>query len=241
MKELFEKAIKSNDTEEILDFLMVLNKSIKKEYLPFIRFFMDNLDDHILEKVKLNLIHLMGELGKEIPLTNTYMDFLRNNYFTSDRWVRNEIIIALNKIATQEKLSTNIFEVLRYAIHDDYISIKMNALKLLLTFDALPDFVIINILRALKRFDLEIIEPITNVLQKFVQNEKHLFDLLNADDNYKTLSKKTFRTIIIACFDSVMVVESFREIISKSKWDDEIKESFLSEIETFERILLKKR
>ena len=66
-----------------------------------------------------------------------------------------------------------------------------------------------------------------------------LFNLLNTLDNYKILKSRAVRSLLLIQFKSIMNLESFREMILNSKWDEDYKKIYLDEIDTFERIFVK--
>jgi len=234
----FEKIKKTRKPEEINNFLHKLSKKPIEEYLIFLDFFIKNLEKQIFDKIKLNLIFLLGEIGKSTPLQQDYIEFIFNSYYVSDRWIRNEIIQTIDKISTQSKLSEKIIELIGYAINDEYPPIRSNALKVLLKLEELPN--VKNIFQVLNSKDSEIVENGLEVLIKFIPNSARLFDSLNSSNNYKILKIKAIRTVLLICFNSLIYLESLRDMILKSSWESNYKEIYLKEIDTYERILLKK-
>ena len=238
IKKSFETIKKTRKPEEINNFLIKLSKNPIEEYLIFLDFFIKNLETQIFDKIKLNLIFLLGEIGKSTPLQQDYLEFISDSYYVSDRWIRNEIIQTINKISTQSELSEKIIELIGYAINDEYTPIRNNALKILLKLEVFPN--VKNIFQILNSKDSELVENGLEILTKFIPNSARLFDSLNSSNNYKILKIKAIRTVLLICFNSLIYLESLRDLILKSSWEKNYKEIYLKEIDTYERILLKK-
>ncbi|MFX1304802.1 MAG: hypothetical protein ACFE9X_15720, partial [Promethearchaeota archaeon] len=111
------------DPEEINDFLIKLSENPNTEDLKRVDYFIDNLDPPIFEKIKLNLIFLLGEIGESTPIEDKYLNFLLETYYTSDRWIRNEIIQAIGKISKKIEITESIIKLIGYAVNDDYTPI----------------------------------------------------------------------------------------------------------------------
>ncbi|MFX0040200.1 MAG: hypothetical protein ACFFB9_07065 [Promethearchaeota archaeon] len=229
----------SKNPEKINDFLVELSKKPESEYLKFLDFFIKNLDIQIFEKVKLNLIYLIGEIGRLLPLEDKYIELLVKIYYNSDRWVRNEIIKAINKIKINTKLKEEAIKLIGYAINDEYQPIKVNSLKTLLSLDQNPLFVRRNLFHVLNSKDSELEEICVDIFEKFLPDINELVNSLSYSDNYLILESKAIRTLLFIYFKSPINLESFREKISSLNWEAEHKERYLKEIDTYEKILLK--
>jgi len=230
----------SKNPEKINDFLVELSKKPNKEYLKFLDFFIMDLEPHIFEKIKLNLVYLIGEIGSLIPLEDVYLRFLLNTYYTSDRWVRNEIMQTIKKIAKNTEITDKIIELIGYAINDEYLPIGINALKTLFILDNNPLYVRRNLFLALNSIDLELNELCVRIFERFLPDYNELFYSLDYSDNYLILKTKAIRTLLLIYFKSPINLESFREKIESSTWELKQKEKLLKEIDTYEKILLKK-
>ena len=112
----FDDIKKSKNPEVINDFLIKLSKSPNIEYFSILDYFIDEIDIQILEKVKLNLVFLIGEIGKGSVIDTKYLEFLSKTYYSSDRWIRNEIIQAFGKILKKTEISQDAIELIGYAI-----------------------------------------------------------------------------------------------------------------------------
>jgi len=233
----FEEIKKSKNSEDINNFLIKLSNSPSRDHLNLLEFFISNLNPEILDKIKINLIFTLGEIGKSNVLNEQFLSYIVNSYYTSDRWVRNEIIQTIGKISKHAKLSEELIKLIGSAVNDEYIPIKKNTLGVLLKLEKLPNLK--NMLRVLGSKNTEVVERSIEVLFKFIPNSTQLFDSLNSSDNYQFLKIKGLRTILLFYFKSIIDLESFREKILNSTWEKEKKEDFLKEIEFYERILLK--
>ena len=242
LTERFEEIKDSKDPDIINDFLIELGRYPKKEHLAIIDYFIENYDPVRFSQIKLNLIFNIGEIGIEQSLDNKYIDFLIDEYYSSDRWVRNEILSTLNKIANHTKFPVQIFEILKYAILDDYLPISINAMKAIMHYENIADDSFKKIFKLLRTSDLKLQDQISNVLKKFIKNEYRLFELLTDSDNYKSFNKKALRSLLIIYFDSAMSLsnlESFRKLLENSEWEIDYKEMFFNEIDTYEKLLLR--
>ena len=238
----FENIKNSKDSDIINDFLVNIGRDPKREYLSILDFFIDNHDLEVFNKIKINLIYILGELGAFTIIDDKYINFLIGEYFISDRWIRNEIVSAFSKIGNRTKLPKRILDILKYAIIDDYLPIVINGMKSLLYFDNIADDLLRNLFRTLKSQDSELNKELSKVMKKFFINEILLFEKLSVLDNYKNFDKKSIRSLIIIFFNSVISLknlESFRDLIKRSEWENRYKEMFLDEINVYEKLLLK--
>ena len=236
----FKEIKRAKNPEIINDFLIKLNKNPNEDYLKYIEYFMNNLDTQIFNKVKLNLIFLIGEIGKLTILGERYLNFLCETYYTSDRWVRNEIIQAIGKISTNSDISAEVIKLVGYAVNDDYPPIKVSALQVILNLEEFPLIIRGLVFQALNSKISELEVFCIKILDKFLPDYNQLINSLDYSDNYKILKKNAIRTLLLVYFRSPLNLESFRQKISNSNWEIENKEIFLKEIDTYKKILLKK-
>lgn len=239
----FEKVKESRDSEEINDFLIDLGRDPKREYLKILDFFIEKPNRELFNKIKLNIIYILGELGSVIEIDKKHYDFLIEEYFISDRWIRNEILSAFNKIGNKMKSPQKLLNILKYAIIDDYLPIAINGMKTLLHFENISDDLFENLFKALKIQDSELMDQTSKVINKFIISEAVLFDKLTTLHNYRNFDKKSIRLLLILFFNSIIKLhnlESFRELVKNSEWESKDKENFLTEIDVYEKLLLKK-
>jgi len=238
-KQNFDEIKDSNNPDIINDFIIKLSENPKEEHLKYLKYLIDNLDTQILNKITLNLIYALGELGNLTSLDENYLNFIHETYLHSDRWIRNEIIQAIDKISKKSHLNENIVLLIGGALNDDYPPIKINTLKVLLNLKQVPDFIFTNIFYVLNSKDSAVLEGCRRALEKIHLETYKLFSLLNQLDNYKILKPRAIRSLLLIQFKFIINLESFREIIESSNWDNSFKEKYLTEIDTFQRILIK--
>ena len=99
LEKKFEKIKISDNLDEINDFLTEISKFARIGALEYLNYFIKNKTSEVYNHIKINLIYALGEVGKIMKLDNIHIDFLISEYYRSDRWIRNEIILAFNKIA----------------------------------------------------------------------------------------------------------------------------------------------
>lgn len=238
-KQNFDEIKDSTNPDLINDFIIKLSENPKEEHLKYLKYLIDNSDTQIIDKITLNLIYALGELGNLTSLDENYLNFIHETYLHSDRWIRNEIIQAIDKISIKSHLSEKIVLLIGGALNDDYPPIKINTLKVLLNLKQVPDFVFTNIFYVLNSKDSAVLEGCRRALEKIHLETYKLFSLLNQLDNYKILKPRAIRSLLLIQFKSIINLESFREIIGSSNWDNSFKEKYLTEIDTFQRILIK--
>jgi len=235
----FDIIKKSKDPEELNDFLIEIGKQPQIEYLSFIEYFIENCDPLLFQQVKLNLIYVLGEVGKLIKIHDNFISFLIKEYNNSDRWVRGEIISAFNKISINVTLGNNIIELLGRASNEEYIPNSINALKALSKLNSVPKTILRNIFNVFNSSNSDLRELSSMVLIKIVKNEEELLESLLQNNRYKILKKNAIRSLLILYSKSLSNIELFSQKISESKMERIHKEIFLKEIETYKRILLK--
>ena len=226
--------------QEINDILIKLSKNPNEKTLVIVDYFLDSLNATILNKIKLNLIFLLGAIGSVTVLNRKYLNFLVESYFNSDRWVRNEIIQSFLVILQNHEYNNEIYQIIEHALNEDYVPIKKSALSVLMILKELPEKVILTLLRILDTNNDDILEMGLKILKRGVQTWDELFELLNISKGYTILNKFIVRVLILEYFDSISELESFIEKINSSKWEEEYKILCNTEINSFQRILKKK-
>lgn len=232
--------IKDNiNPQEINDILIKLSKNPNEKTLVIVDYFLDSLNATILNKIKLNLIFLLGVIGSVTVLNRKYLNFLVESYFNSDRWVRNEIIQSFLVILQNHEYNNEIYQIIEHALNEDYAPIKKSALNVLMILKELPEKVLLTLLRVLNTNNEEIVEMGLKILKRGVQTGDELFELLNISKGYTILNKSIVRVLILEYFDSISELELFIEKINSSKWEEEYKILCNTEINSFQRILKK--
>jgi hypothetical protein len=190
------------------------------------------------EKIKINLVYVLGEIGNLTKLEENYLQKLIDIYCTSDRWVRKEVIQAINKISKESNLNENIIGLLGNALMDDYLPVILSALGVLLNFKIFPNSILRNFYQVLNSKESEIVDFCIRVLETVPLETQSIFELLNFSENYKILKPRAIRSLLLTKFKSLFNLESFREKIFNSGWDNSFKENYLKEIDTLQRILI---
>jgi len=239
IEESYKKVKESKNPEKLNDFLVKLGEDPRSEYLNFIDYFINNLEPQILKKIQINIIYVLGEVGKVITLDEKYLKFLSETYYTSDRWIRREIIQAFHKISENTTLTNMIIELVGYALNDDYIPIKIDAQKVLLTLKLIPNKMLKNVFHTLNSQESEVINYSSKILEKQFKDTNQLFNSLNESENFMILKSHGVRALLLICFKSFINLDLFQEMIINSKWPDTSKKLYLKEIETYKRIILK--
>ncbi|MFW9988118.1 MAG: hypothetical protein ACFFC3_05640 [Candidatus Odinarchaeota archaeon] len=235
----FKEIKDTMDPEVINDFLIKLSENPKRDYLTYIDYLIHNLKKQIFNKVKINLIFLIGEIGKTTVLNDRYLTFLLKTYYISDRWIRNEIIQAIDKISANSDIPDPVIDLISNAINDDYSLIKINSFRVILNLKVLPNSMKKNLFLTLNSKDSDLEALCTHILSKFLPDVNHLFNSLDDLENYKILKPYSIRIILLLYFRSLLNLESLRQKISNSNWEIEYKEIYFKEIDIYEKILLK--
>jgi hypothetical protein len=240
IKKKFEKIKTSTNEEKINSFLIDLVRNPDIEQLIFIDYFLSHRNPKIFDFIKLNLIYSIGEIGKLAKIDNKYIDFLIDLYFKSDRWVRKEILTGLEKIAEKTPLPPKTFEILKFALTDDYEPIKISALTLLLHFKMIPDSILLIIFKITSSAKPQTIELISRFTETFHVDEHRLFKVLSDSKNYRILDKNNFRAILSILFNSIEKIpqiQNLKDLILESEWEKDYKQFFNKEIKNILNIL----
>jgi len=239
IKEKFQKIQRSKDAQEINDFLIDLSKNLSKDSVIIIEFIIDNFDLPLIEKIKLNLIYLIGEIGKNYSIEEKFYNYLLENFFTSDRWVREEILLSLIKISKNLIDTNELWKVLNFALNEEYKPIKLNALKLVLNFKTIPYTTLNVLLKTLGSNDSEILENALYLFEKNVPKKEELFEFLTNEDRYKSVNKPIIRSLLVTYFNSINDLKNYKKKILESHWDKQYKTFFVNEINVYQNIIAK--
>ncbi|MHA1293598.1 MAG: hypothetical protein ACTSQJ_13145 [Promethearchaeota archaeon] len=235
-----EKVKNLNNADEINDYLIEIVKDPPENLMEILYYLYTHLDNRIFRKIKINWIYALGELGKKKVLNIDIIKRLLDIYFESDRWERHEIIQVFEKISEHQNLSREVIDLLSFTLSENYLPIKLNALKTIKNIVEIPDPLLIKLFYLLNSSELEIKELVSDIISKFVNNEIILFEKLNYEEVYKNLSKKAIISLIYSCISTSNQIVSFRDMILKSNWSTEFKNNFLRAIELYENIVFNK-
>ena len=76
LEDKFESLKKSQDPNEINDFLIELGKNLDLDLEKYLRFFIENLEPQLISKISLNLIWLLGEIASKSKLNQFFIDYI---------------------------------------------------------------------------------------------------------------------------------------------------------------------
>ncbi|MFX1358396.1 MAG: hypothetical protein ACFFA8_14075 [Promethearchaeota archaeon] len=238
--ENLEKILDSNDPEKINDFLISLSKNPEELSSDLFNFILKNLDSNTLEKIKMNFIFLLGEIGKIKKIDDNFYTYLIDSYFDSDRWVRDEILGAFIKISYFFPPNEDLVELLSFAINEDYFPLKKKALDLLNLIEKVPLDIINKLFKNLDVPDSVIVDKIMNIFKKNIKNQKELMEFLNYSENYKVLNNSIIRTLLINYVYSINNLSELRSSVQNCNWNEKFKNLLINESKIYEKILLKR-
>lgn len=233
-----KKDIKLRNIEAINDFLIALKDKPMEDIFSIIDYILNIEDQEILSKILLNLTYLLGELGKNYNLDEKYINFLHQQYFRSDRWVRKEILETLKKMLQfNNKVSKKIEEIIYNGLSEEYIPSKIIAIEILDLMGKIPSYFYPRIIKLLDSANQKVLESLEKIVKKYFKNDEELLQILNDDENYKLLNKNSIRIILITLFQSIESLEKFKSKIFETNWSRKYKELILNEIRVYEKIL----
>ena len=232
-----ELYVKSENYNAINEFLIEASKTPHLKNLIDIDYLITSSQDSLLKHFAINLIFLLGEIGKNHFLSDNYIKFLIETYFKSDRWIRNEILLVFSKSIRIDDLFQKILDVIEFALVDDYEPIVINALTVINYAKRIPESCYPKIIRNLESKNFKIVQESIKVLKKHVKSTNMLYEILLKESSINLYRKTILRSLLMTFFSEVHLVEEFREKIMKSDLDLAKKESLISEIKTYQRIL----
>ncbi|MEJ2296752.1 MAG: hypothetical protein P8Y23_18555, partial [Candidatus Lokiarchaeota archaeon] len=138
-KEIIAKVQENyNDLNLINDIIIELCQEPKNYHFEVVDFLTKTLKKEDLRKININLIYLLGELGKIKPLEDKYIKYLLDTFYISDRWIRQEILKSLEKNINAVKSNKNFFKVISDSLKEEYEPNNITALKIILQLDRFP-------------------------------------------------------------------------------------------------------
>lgn len=239
---LLREFIELKDYNSINDFLIEISRSANEKDLTFVDILMNVPDLELRKSYILNLVYYFGVLGKNTILDAKYIIFMKNAYFQSDRWVRNEILSSILNFIHKIKPDEDIFNVIRNAISDEYQPIKLNAIRILDQIDIFPEDILVRVILSLKSNDSEIIPYSIRVIKKSIKSNQILINLLEKLNQLSpNVDLMLVRNVLTTLYESVIELERFREDLLKSTLIDDYKQKFLNEIKIMQKILIEGR
>ncbi|TFF96657.1 MAG: hypothetical protein EU544_00150, partial [Promethearchaeota archaeon] len=122
-KDSFDFVKDSIEPDKINDYIVKVGKNLAKDNLSNLLYLWNHSPKELLDDILMNLIWALGEYGEKFSLSKPIIKDIINYYFTSDRWIREEILIALVKISSNNDLPDDVQKILEFSLQDDYPSI----------------------------------------------------------------------------------------------------------------------
>jgi len=232
-----EDNVKTENYEAVNEYLIEATKNPQLKNLLDIEYLIKNSQDSFFYHFAINLIYLLGEIGRNHFLGDCYIKFLVETYFKSDRWIRNEILLAFSKSIRIDDLFQRILDVIEFALVDDYDPIIINALTVVYHVKRIPESYYPKIIKNLESKNHIIVQESIKVLKKHVESIDMFYKILMEDNIINLYSKQVLRSILMTFFTNIDQVEDFKEKIVKSDLNISKKESLISEIKTYQRIM----
>ncbi|MHA1671029.1 MAG: hypothetical protein ACTSV5_10725 [Promethearchaeota archaeon] len=232
-----ELYIKSENYDAINEFLIEASKTPQLKNLIDIDYLITNSQDSLLYHFAINLIFLLGEIAKNHFLSDNYIKFLTETYFKSDRWMRNEILLAISKSIRIDELFKKILDVIEFALVDDYDPIILNALMVISRTKTIPERFLPKIIKNLESKSPKIVQDSVKVLKKHLESIDILYEILLKKNNINLYNKQIFRSLLLNFFNDVHSVKDFKKKIIDSDLDLDKKKKLISEIKIYEGIL----
>jgi len=242
LDEILKSIKKEKNPEKINDVLLTLGQDASSDHLQVIDFLISSFNSSFLEKVKINIIYLLGNIGQKEKLPKKYIDYLNDSYFNSDRWIRNEIIQALDKISDMNPISDQNMSLFQVSLKEDYDLIRISALNFISNLKEINNELLKDIILLLEDNNSRIGELTSKIINEHVKEEKALFDILNEAEFRKKLNKRMIRKLLVIIFDNPLKfgsLNSFKLLVENAKWEKEVKEMILNEIDIYIKIFLK--
>ncbi|MBD3196812.1 MAG: hypothetical protein GF317_17275 [Candidatus Lokiarchaeota archaeon] len=236
---IFKRVKETGNLTEINDFLLELSQDPKADGLKYIKYFITNLNSTQLDQILLNTIYFLGELGQKVALEDYFLNFINQQFYHSDRWVRDEIIKSLRKIQNSRTFPKESWKIIEGALREDYEPIVNSVLDIFEQLNEIRPEIIKEIILLLDSTNNKIKQKVQEILERNINNKEELVSILTLNENYKSLTKSCIRSLVILFFQSAITLEQFRESIEKSNWEESKKVEFLKEIDTYQRILLR--
>ena len=226
-----------SDLNFINGIILELSKEPKVFQFEIVDFLTKTLKKEDLRKININLIYLLGELGKIKPLEEKYVKYLLDSFYISDRWIRQEILKSLEKNIKVVKSHETFIKVISDALKEDYEPNNITALKVVLQLDKVPPPLFRSFLTLINKQQHELQEYITKILSKDFDTGSLIFELLNQNKNYRILKPNGVRLVLQSLISSINEIDAFQTLIKSSDWEDNYKSLFLDEIKIIKNLI----
>ncbi|TFG16595.1 MAG: hypothetical protein EU531_06060 [Promethearchaeota archaeon] len=221
----------------INDIIIELSQRPNPLHFEIIDFLLDTFNNEELSKININIVYLLGELGKITSLEQKYIQYLYETFYVSDRWIRTEILKVLETNIEVVKSNSNFIQVISSALKEEYESNTIIALKIIRQLDKYPAPIFKSFLVVLNKAQSKLKETIDKVINRHFKDESLIFELLNQNNNYRILKPHGLRLILQAFFPSTNKIENFQTLIENSDWEEENKSQFLKEIDIIRNLV----
>lgn len=224
-----------NDLNFINDIIIELSQEPKIFHFEIVDFLTKILTKEDLRKININLVYLLGELGKIKPLEYKYIKYLLDTFYISDRWIRQEILKALKKNLNMVKSDKNFIKVTSDALKEEYEPNNITALDVILQLERVPSSLFKSFLTVLNKEKLQ--GYTTKIINKNFNTGSLIFELLNQNKNYLILKPNGVRLILQSLIPSINEIDAFQTLIKNSNWEDNYKSLFLDEIRIIKSLI----
>ena len=228
---LLEKVQKKKENLNFInDILIELSQNSKKSHLHIVDYLLETFEKTKLRKININLVYLLGELGKDVNLEKKYIEYLFATFYSSDRWIRAEVLKAFEKNIGAIESNDMFFQALSSALKEEYETNNINALIILLQLDEFPKSLFEDLLMVLNVGKPNLKKHINKMIKRFFFDESSIFTLLNLNGNYRIVKPRGFRSILQSILPSVNKIQALQRLIEDSNWEETSKSLFLKEI-----------
>lgn len=233
-----EEVIHNKDWKALNQFLTKIGQNPESNQLKLLDYIVDHLNEAEFSQVEINFFFSLGKVGMKSELKESYLSLILERYYQADRWVRNEILNCLNAIIEQWELDGNFKELFKNALLDNYAPLQKNALQILKKKTPLPDIFLSILIFLLNKAENSFLDELEVVVKSHISDGRQLFNLIDDYEIMPKLKPKGIRSLLSIFFRTVYKLEDFRKKIENSEWSESNKNKFITEIDTFERILL---
>lgn len=228
---------KYSDLNFINDIIIELSQEPKTFHFEIVDFLTKILKEEDLRKININLIYLIGELGKIKPLEEKYVKYLLDTFYISDRWIRQEILKSLEKNINVVKSHETFMKVISDALKEDYEPNNTTALKVIFQLDKIPPPLFRSFLTVINKEQHGLQEDITKIINKNFDTGSLIFELLNQNKNYLILKPNGVRLVLQSLISSINEIDAIQTLIKGSDWEDNCKSLFLDEIKIIKNLI----
>ncbi len=238
MSEKIKSALKKGNVNDLNRLILNLVKNPSHTDLRAVLKSIKSSPTELVKKIILNLIYVIGEIGRKTEVSSEIHEFLYSFYFKSDQWVRKEIIESIGKIALKQKLNEKSIDLLYISLKEEYPDLKLKSIEILTNHSQyqLIDnaYIFINLL---DDKNPAVKEKALAILSNLIDNGNSIIQLINKS-NLK-LNKYQIRNLVVLFSHSIYDLYDLKNIIENSDLSEKLKVIFFSEINTIIKIMSK--